>query len=105
MSKYIYINSFSEKTPNNTNIGIVFLENIRDFECQFTDNPLQFKVYNTSERTLTWNVSVDNNVISDSDAKTLTDKAFSRTYINALTNLNSVVNFFPPNGVTIGAQI
>ncbi len=105
MSKYIYINSFSKVTPNNQNVGVVFLENIRDFECKFTTNPLQFKVYNNSEKTLTWNVSVDNNVISDSNAKTLTDKAFSRTYVNALTDLGSVVEFFPPRGVTIGAQV
>ena len=40
MSKYIYINSFPENTPNNQNVGVVFLETVKDFECEFTANPL-----------------------------------------------------------------
>lgn len=108
MSKYIYINSHSQSSTSNANVGLVFVEDIKDFECEFTANPLQFKVYSgrgNSTFTLTWNIVVDNNLLTDSKAKELTDKAFSKAYIKCLNGVNSTVEFFPPNGVTFASQV
>ncbi len=104
MSKYIYINSHSQSSTSNANVGLVFVEGIKDFECEFTDAPLQFKTYD-SFSTLTWNIVVDNNLLTDSQAKELTDKAFSKAYIKSLNGVNSTVEFFPPNGVTFASQV
>jgi len=103
MSKYIYINSHSKSSSSNANVGLVFTENIKDFECEFTDAPLQFKTYGTYFST--WNIVVDNNLLTDSQAKELTDKAFSKAYIESLNGVNSTVEFFPPNGVTFTSQV
>lgn len=103
MSKYIYINSHSKSSSSNANVGLVFIENIKDFECEFTDAPLQFKIYGTYFST--WNIVVDNNLLTDSQAKELTDKAFSKAYIESLNGVNSTVEFFPPNGVTFTSQV
>ena len=108
MSKYIYINSHSKSSTSNANVGLVFVEDIKDFECEFTDNPLQFKVYSgrtSSAQRLSWNIVVDNNLLTDSQAKELTDKAFSKAYIESLNGVNSTVDFFPPNGVTFASQV
>jgi hypothetical protein len=104
MSKYIYINSHSQSSTSNANVGLVFVENITDFECEFTDTPLQFKTYGTIFG-LTWNIVVDNNLLTNSQAKELTDKAFSKAYIESLNGVNSTVEFFPPNGVTFASQV
>jgi len=103
MSKYIYINSHSQNSTSNANVGLVFVEDIKDFECEFTDTPLQFKTYGSY--TTTWNIVVDNNLLTDSQAKELTDKAFSKAYIESLNGVNSTVEFFPPNGVTFASQV
>lgn len=103
MSKYIYINSHSQSSNSNANVGLVFIENIKDFECEFTDAPLQFKTY--GDTSATWNIVVDNNLLTDSQAKELTDKAFSKAYIESLNGVNSTVEFFPPNGVTFTSQV
>lgn len=108
MSKYIYINSNSQSSISNENVGLVFVEHIKDFECEFTANPLQFKVYYRRENSsynVTWNIVVDNNLLTDSKAKELTDKAFSKAYIESLNGVNSTVEFFPPNGVTFSTQV
>lgn len=108
MSKYIYINSHSKSSTSNANVGLVFAEHVKDFECEFTDNPLQFKIYagkTHSTYSLTWNIVVDNNLLTDSQAKELTDKAFSKAYIEYLNGVNSTVEFFPPNGVTFASQV
>jgi len=104
MSKYIYINSHSKSSSSNANVGLVFIENIQDFECEFTDAPLQFKTY-SGGIILTWNIVVDNNLLTDTQAKELTDKAFSKAYIESLNGVNSTVEFFPPNGVTFTSQV
>lgn len=102
MSKYIYINSHSQSSTSNANVGLVPVKDIRDFECEFTDVPLQFKIYNSH---VAWNIVVDNNLLTDSQAKELTDKAFSRAYIESLNSVDSTVEFFPPNGVTFASQV
>ena len=109
MSKYIYINGAVESSPTNTNLGLVPINEIIDFECEVTDAPLQFVVYfsepYSSTTTQRYNIQVDNNILSDNQAKFAFDIAFSRTYFQALTDANSVTEFYPPNGVTITALV
>tara|TARA_A100001391_G_C5074902_1_gene279023 strand:+ start:2967 stop:3296 length:330 start_codon:yes stop_codon:yes gene_type:complete len=109
MSKYIYVNGAVESNPTNANIGLIPIDEVLDFECEITAAPLQFVVYlggpyeTTSNQQ--YNIQVDNNILSDSQAKTAFDRAFSRTYFQALTDANSVTEFYPPNGVTISALV
>lgn len=109
MSKYIYINGAVESSPTNTNLGLVPIDEIIDFECEITAAPLQFVVYfsepYSSTTTQRYNIQVDNNILSDNQAKFAFDRAFSRTYFQALTDANSVTEFYPPNGVTITALV
>tara|TARA_R100000664_G_scaffold29497_1_gene41418 strand:- start:102 stop:431 length:330 start_codon:yes stop_codon:yes gene_type:complete len=109
MSKYIYINGAVESNPTNANIGLIPIDEVLDFECEITAAPLQFVVYfggpyeGTSNQQ--YNIQVDNNLISDVDAKVQFDRAFSRTYFQALTDSSPVTEFYPPNGVTITALV
>ncbi len=109
MSKYIYINASQQLSPSNINLGLVPIDEVVDFECEITDAPLQFVVYfgGPYEGTLNqqYNIQVDNNIISDIDAKIQFDRAFSRTYLEALDGVDPVTEFYPPNGVTITALV
>ena len=109
MSKYIYINGAVESSPTNTNIGLVPVNEIMDFECEVTADPLQFVVTFSEPYASTsnqrYNIQVDNNILSDNQAKFAFDRAFSRTYFQALTDANSVTEFYPPNGVTITSLV
>lgn len=105
MSKYIYINGAAQGSASNTNIGLVPISEILDFECEFTAAPLQFVVYfglsTVSANPQQYNLQLDTSVISASDAKVQFDKAFSRTYLSAFEGSQAITEFYPPNGVTI----
>ena len=105
MSKYIYINGAIQSNPTNQNIGLVPIDEVLDFECEITAVPLQFVVYFGGANEITsnqqYNIQVDNNILSDVEAKIQFDRAFSRTYFQALTDADCVTEFYPPNGVTI----
>jgi hypothetical protein len=107
MSKYIYINGAVESNPTNVNIGLVPIDEVVDFECEVTAAPLQFVVYlggpYESTTNQQYNIQVDNNLISDVQAKIQFDRAFSRAYLAAVEGFEPVTEFYPPNGVTITA--
>lgn len=109
MSKYIYVNASQQSNPSNINLGLIPINEVLDFECEITAAPLQFVVYfggpyeSTSNQQ--YNIQVDNNILSDADAKIQFDKAFSRTYLSAIEGSEPVTEFYPPNGVTITALV
>lgn len=109
MSKYIYINAAVESSPSNINRGLVPIEEVLDFECEITGAPLQFVVYfggpYEAIANQQYNIQVDNNIISDSQAKIQFDRAFSRTYLSAVEGFEPIVQFYPPNGITITALV
>ena len=109
MSKYIYINGAVESSTSNINIGLVPIDEVLDFECEVTAAPLQFVIYlggpyeSTSNQQ--YNIQVDNNLISNSQAKIQFDRAFSRAYLSAIEGFEHVTEFYPPSGVTITALV
>ena len=109
MSKYIYINGAVESSASNVNIGLVPIDEVLDFECEITAAPLQFVVYLGGPYEATsnqqYNIQVDNNIISDSQAKIQFDRAFSRTFLSATEGFEPIVEFYPPNGITITALV
>jgi len=107
MSKYIYINGAIQSNPTNQNIGLVPIDEVLDFECEVTAVPLQFVVYFGGANEITsnqqYNIQVDNNILSDVEAKIQFDRAFSRTYLEAMDGVDPVTEFYPPSGITVTA--
>ena len=108
MSKYIYINSLPVSTPNgNTIVGLVPVDEVADFETEFTGEPLmlQFGLIEfggNASSLQNYNISITNKMTA-ADAKLMLDRAVIKTLIEAHVSLEAVVNFYPPSGISLSS--